>query len=112
MAQDAAWPHFFGCSAQALTGLWFEGEKDIPCAALQWPDTPTQPILDVARCWVQACFSGRRADIQKLCWRAVLRLVGSSGALTGYADWLVRKQRQLALEGVSASAHSIFPIVR
>ena len=92
---------------EALTGLWFLGQKyegaGLPENA---PTDEGLPVFETARAWLRAYFAGEAlpelpplrpagTDFQIPCHR----VVGSSGSLTGYAGGVERKAFLLALEG-------------
>ena len=111
------------CDGSAITGLWFEGQKNVPAtSSYEQEDSET---LSLARKWLDEYFSGREPSFsipvkpsgtafQRKVWDilttipygAVMtyipchRVIGSDGTLTGYAGGLERKRYLLELEGV------------
>lgn len=155
-------------SARGLVGLWFDGQRYQPLAALDgpaaWPQAPGHPVLVEAARQFTDYLAGRRVrfdlpldlgsgtPFQQAVWQALChiapgatvsyaalsrqvgrplavravgaavgrnpvsvivpchRVIGSGGALTGYAGGLERKAALLRLEGALASRTDALPL--
>jgi methylated-DNA-[protein]-cysteine S-methyltransferase len=51
------------CDGEALTGLWFTGQKYFPVRTAEWVDAPDQPVLRALRVWLADYFAGKKPDI-------------------------------------------------
>lgn len=45
-------------SSDALTGIWFDGQKYFPADKPAWDPAPNHPILNAAQDWLNAYFKG------------------------------------------------------
>lgn len=147
-------PMLLAAGPRGLAGVWFDGQRHLPDAALRsrWTLQPGHPVLREAVLQLQGYFAGRRSafdlpldlhhgtPFQQAVWQALCaiapgattsyaslgvhigrpaaaravgaavgrnplsivvpchRVVGTGGALTGYAGGLERKRALLALE--------------
>ena len=97
---------------QALTGLWFEGQKYFPPAAMI--SRPSLPAFAAARTWLDGYFAGERAgvsalplapagsDFQKLIWSLLAGI--PYGQTTTYGALAGEAARRLGRASMSAQA--------
>ena len=150
-------PAFATARDDALTGLYFEGQRHAPAVDVAWIDDPAHPPLAACARQLNEYLAGKRrafelplapggTAFQQSVWREIGRIpfgetlsysqlaaragapsaaraagaatgrnplsvvvpchrvVGSGGALTGYAGGLGRKARLLEIEGVLDAA--------
>lgn len=103
---------------EALTGLWFVGQKYYPRQAGQWVTEPDHPVFQALRHWLARYFSGQNggrdsgADIvlaphgtpfQKAVWDILLKI--PSGQVTTYGQ--IAGQIALSRGLLSMSAQAV-----
>jgi methylated-DNA-[protein]-cysteine S-methyltransferase len=99
-------------SAQALVGVWFDGQKHMPDTH-GWPEQPEHPVLVQARLELTQYFAGQRqqfdvpldtrrgTDFQQQVWRGLLAI--PPGQTISYATLGARIGRAAAVRAVGAA---------
>ncbi|MHC1727223.1 MAG: methylated-DNA--[protein]-cysteine S-methyltransferase [Syntrophobacteraceae bacterium] len=98
---------------EALTGLWFIGQKYFPSNVDGWADDPSYPILEAVRIWLAKYFSGkactsglrlapRGTPFQKTVWGILLGI--PVGQITTYREIAKRLAVERGLSSMSAQA--------
>ncbi|SHH66084.1 methylated-DNA-[protein]-cysteine S-methyltransferase [Sporobacter termitidis DSM 10068] len=98
----------------ALTGLWFVGQKYYPSGTDAWADAPDAPVFNTLREWLADYFSGGRhaplpalapkgTAFQKAVWDILLQI--PYGRVTTYGE--IAKQLAAARRLPSMSAQAV-----
>lgn len=100
---------------EALTGLWFAGQKYFPAEAGEWTDKPDHPVFTVLRQWISDYFAGKKpaftlslnppgTDFQKSVWKQLLTI--PYGQVSTYGKVAKQITRQSARAVGSAVGHN------
>lgn len=101
---------------EALTGLWFIGQKYYPAQVADWTPEPDYPVFAMLRLWLDRHFSGemfqngqpglklapRGSEFQKAVWELLLEI--PIGQVTTYGAMAKRLARARSLVSMSAQA--------
>lgn len=107
-------PAIAGVKNDALTGLWFMGQKYFPQQAAHWAKKPGHPTFAALRDWLDAYFAGKQPEItfplapggtpfQAAVWAILLAI--PYGKTTTYGD--IAKQLAGSLGRASMSAQAV-----
>jgi methylated-DNA-[protein]-cysteine S-methyltransferase len=89
---------------EALTGLWFTGQKYYPAETAAWIDKPELPVFEKLRSWLGDYFEGKKPRVnfplnpqgtafQKSVWEILLQIpCGKVSTYGEIAEQLARKQ--------------------
>ncbi|MDR1587578.1 MAG: methylated-DNA--[protein]-cysteine S-methyltransferase [Treponema sp.] len=106
-------PEAVGRDGDALTGLWFAGQKYYPADAEHWIKKPDTALFKALRAWLAAYFAGenpapdlplapRGSPFQQEVWRLLREI--PYGQRTTYGDIAARIARGRGLASMSAQA--------
>lgn len=99
---------------EALTGLWFIGQKYYPSPTDSWIEEPEQRVFQTLQTWLTYYFSGREGsaplpelapqgtDFQKAVWKILLEI--PYGRLTTYGEIAKKLAAARGLSTMSAQA--------
>jgi len=97
---------------EALTGLWFNGQKYFPSKTGQWRTAPDHPLFCALRQQLAAYFSGKEtgwvplapqgSPFQQAVWEALTRI--PYGATVTYGEIAREIARRRGLDSMSAQA--------
>lgn len=99
---------------EALTGLWFIGQKYYPSSTDSWIEEPEQRVFQILQTWLDHYFSGREGsaplpelapkgtDFQKAVWDILLEI--PRGRLTTYGEIAKKLAASKGLASMSAQA--------
>ena len=101
------------CDGQALTGLWFDGQKHFLLSLPAGPPEKSLPVFEVTERWLDLYFSGRipdftpplapeGTDFRKAVWRILLTV--PCGQTMTYGQIADRIAHQTGADRVSAQA--------
>ena len=110
---------FFASDGEALTGLWFEGQKyfgstlEAQAEVVQVPQRKQLPIFEVTQEWIQVYYSGKEPDFtpklalqgthfQKQVWKALLEI--PFGTTTSYGAIAKKLAVARGISKISAQA--------
>lgn len=107
-------PMLIEAECEALTGLWFIGQKNFPEAHISAPPTvPVPLVLLRAEAWLERYFAGERpspfelelsprgSEFRRRVWEMLLTI--PYGETASYGDMAKKLQRQ----GIKASAQAV-----
>ncbi|GHV42513.1 methylated-DNA--protein-cysteine methyltransferase [Spirochaetia bacterium] len=98
---------------EALTGLWFVGQKYYPAKADAWIGKPDQSVFAALRSWLEAYFEGKNPHVdfplnprgsafQKSVWEILLQI--PYGEVTTYGEIAKQLVRKQGIASMSAQA--------
>ncbi len=98
---------------EALTGLWFIGQKYYPSRTNTWTDEFNYPVFTTLRIWLEEYFSGinpmfnlkiepQGTSFQKAVWKILLEI--PSGQVTTYGEIAKKLAITQGLSSMSAQA--------
>ncbi|SHN56533.1 methylated-DNA--[protein]-cysteine S-methyltransferase [Desulfitobacterium chlororespirans] len=99
---------------EALTGLWFIGQKYYPSPTEAWVTEPEQRVFQTLQTWLDHYFSGREGsvllpelapqgtDFQKKVWEILLEI--PRGCVTTYGEIAKKLAADKGLSSMSAQA--------
>lgn len=99
---------------EALTGLWFIGQKYYPAQTEAWVTEPGQRVFQTLQTWLDHYFSGREGsallpelapqgtDFQKAVWEILLEI--PRGRVTTYGEIAQKLAASRGLSSMSAQA--------
>ncbi len=98
---------------EALTGLWFIGQKYYPSKTDTWTDELNYPVFETLRIWLKEYFSGNNpmlnvkiqpqgTSFQKAVWEILLKI--PSGQVTTYGEIAKKLAIMQGLSSMSAQA--------
>jgi methylated-DNA-[protein]-cysteine S-methyltransferase len=98
---------------EALTGLWFTGQKYFPSKADSWTNKREQLVFAALRSWLEAYFEGKNPHVdfslnphgsafQKSVWEILLQI--PYGKITTYGEIAKQLERKQDIASMSAQA--------
>jgi methylated-DNA-[protein]-cysteine S-methyltransferase len=97
----------------AVTGLWFVGQKYYPAKTGAWISKPEEPVFEKLRAWLELYFEGKNPGVnfslnpqgsvfQKSVWEILLQI--SCGEVTTYGEIAKKMARKQGAASMSAQA--------
>ncbi|MCL2294421.1 MAG: methylated-DNA--[protein]-cysteine S-methyltransferase [Spirochaetes bacterium] len=107
-------PIIISAENNALTGLWFVGQKYYPAKTEGWINKPTYPVFKEIKVWIKNYFAGKNpslqdlrlepagTDFQREVWEILLKI--PYGAVTTYGEIAKQLAEKRGLNSMSAQA--------